>query len=66
MLADHRDGLSWGDVVPWRPVVLPIGGVEAFLNDLLPPRQPVTTAHAEIMTDSSHGLVQVDECNGHV
>jgi hypothetical protein len=45
MLADHWDKLGRRNVVPWRPVVLPIGSVEVFLDDLLPPRQPVSTAH---------------------
>jgi hypothetical protein len=53
MLADHRDGLGRSDVEPRVPVVLPIGSVKLFLDDLLSPGQSVATAHLEIMTDSS-------------
>src|SRR4029077_12061915 len=45
MLPDYRDGLSWGDVVAWRPVVLPLGSAEVFFDDLLPSREFVPTAH---------------------
>jgi len=45
MLADHRDGLGRGDVEAWRPVVLPLGSVEVFFDDLLPSRKSVTSAH---------------------
>ena len=46
MLADHRDRLGRGDVVPRRPVVIPMGSIEVFLDKLLPPRQSVSSAHA--------------------
>jgi hypothetical protein len=45
ILADDRDGLGQGDVEAWRPVLLPIGSLEVFLDDLLSPRQSVATAH---------------------
>ena len=41
--ADHRDGLGGRDVEPWRPIVIPRGGVEPLLDDLRPPRKPVAT-----------------------
>ena len=48
MLADHRDGLRRSDVVPRRPVVLPIGSVKLFLDDLLSPGQSVAPAHGGV------------------
>ncbi len=51
MLADDRDWLGRRDVVARRPVVLPIGSLEVFLDDLLPPRESVATAHGKIMAD---------------
>jgi integrase len=33
MLPDHRDWLRGSDVVPRTPIVLPISGVEVFLED---------------------------------
>jgi hypothetical protein len=51
MLADHRDWLGRGDIVPRTPMILPIRSVEVFLDDLLPPRQLVPTAHGEIISD---------------
>ena len=41
MLPDHWNGLRPGDVVSRRPVGLPFGSVEVFLDDLLSPRQSV-------------------------
>jgi hypothetical protein len=45
MLPHDRNGLRRRDVVPWTPVVLPIGSFEMFRDDLFPPRKPVATAH---------------------
>ena len=51
MLPYHRDGLGRGDVISWRPVVLPLGAVEVFLDDLLPPRESVAPHMKEIMAE---------------
>ena len=47
MLPHDRNGLCRGDVEAWRPIVLPIGSVEVLLDDLLPPRESIATAHEE-------------------
>ena len=44
MLPDNRDLLGRRDIEPRGPVVLPIGSVEVFLDDLLPLRQSVTSS----------------------
>ena len=51
MLADNRNGLGRGDVVARSPIVLPSGSVEVFLDDLLPPRESVSSAHGKIMAE---------------
>ena len=51
MLANDRDGLGGGDVVARCPVFLAWGYVEVLLDQLLPPRQPIASAHGEIMAD---------------
>ena len=45
MLADHRNGLSWGDIEPSSPVVIPRGRVEKLFDNLFSPRQSVASAH---------------------
>jgi hypothetical protein len=47
MLTDDRDGLRRGNVVARIPVVVPTSSVEVFLDDLLPARQSVTSAHRD-------------------
>src|SRR5438132_7984303 len=49
MLSDHGNGLSWSNIEPRVPVLVPRGTTEVLLNDLLPPRQSVAPAHWEIM-----------------
>jgi len=51
MLTDDWDWLGRGDIVPRTPIILPISSVEVFLDDLLPPRQSVPTAHGRIIAD---------------
>jgi len=48
--------LGWSDVISRRPVVLPIGSIEVFLDDLLPARKSVASAHTGIMTDTPNRL----------
>src|ERR1700736_4206791 len=45
----HR--LGWCDVVARSPVFLTRDAVEAFLDDLFPPRKSKAPTHDEIMTD---------------
>jgi hypothetical protein len=45
MLADYRDRLSWGNVVSRGPIILRIGCIEVFPNDLFSSRQSVSSAH---------------------
>ena len=51
-LITGRDGVGGRDIVARVPVLVPSGSVEIFLDDLLPPREPVATAHAEIMAEA--------------
>jgi len=44
MLANNRNRLSRGDVIPGIPVLF-AGSIEVLFNDLLPPRSSVPSAH---------------------
>lgn len=65
MLPHDRNGLCRSDVVPRRPVVSPIGSVKLFLDDLLPSRKSVASAHGSIiLVDRSSPVVYpcVERC----
>jgi len=47
ILADNGDRLGGGDVVPRAPIWFVASAIEVFLDNLLPPRKFVTTAHGE-------------------
>lgn len=48
---EAKFGLSRCDVVPGTPILFARDTVEVLLNDLLPSRQSVASAHARIMAD---------------
>ena len=47
MLADHRDGLGWGNIEPRIPLLFPWSSVEILFEYLFSPRQSVTPTHEE-------------------
>ena len=51
VLADHRNSLRGGDIVAGSPVLIPRWALEMFLDDLLPSRQSITSAHKRIISD---------------
>jgi hypothetical protein len=50
--ANDRDKLGRCDIVARIPVLLPRGTVEILLNNLLPPRESVPSAHWRIMSET--------------
>lgn len=44
MLTYDRDSLTWGNVVSGTPVLF-AASIEVLFNELLPPREPITSAH---------------------
>lgn len=44
MLTYDRDSLTWGNVVSGTPVLF-AASLEVLFNELLPPREPITSAH---------------------
>jgi hypothetical protein len=51
MLADDRNGLGGSNVVAWRPVFVERIGLEVLGENLLAPRESVSSAHEGIITD---------------
>jgi hypothetical protein len=49
VLPDNRNLLGRRDIVARTPIVIPRGSLEVLLDDLLPPRQSVASAHLKIM-----------------
>jgi len=47
-----RYGLAGRDVVTWSPVFVTGHTIEVLLDDLLPSRQSIASAHGKIMADS--------------
>ena len=47
MLANHRNRLSRGDVIPGIPILF-AGSIEVLFNNLLPPRSSVPSAHRRV------------------
>jgi hypothetical protein len=60
MLANHRSELSGGDVISRRPVLLPIGSLEVFLDDLLSSGQSVASAHGKELSQ-----IHLNRLNSH-
>ncbi len=57
VLADDRDILGGGDVVAGTSFFIARDAVEVLLDNLLSPRQPVASAHDQIMADRTGDLL---------